>query len=260
MASLDRSRPRHTTAIVTDGSRARYRVQAVADAFAVLEALAPSSPVGVSEIARRTGLQKNKAFRLLATLEELGYVQQVQADGDYRLAPGCLSIARAYLSGDPLLEAAAPVTRALSSLLHETVFLAVRSSDHAVTVAGTAADRSVAYRLEIGALLPLTRSAAGIVLLSNEQTPVPSGQDPVALSGLLEGVRRNGYFVDSGMYDPGCVCLAAPVKDGPGGVKAALCVAGPSERMPAAAIEATLIPSLLEAASTLNLPPAGRSL
>src|SRR5690606_17835924 len=40
-------------------------------------------PVGVSELARRSGLPKSTAFRFLADLEEVGFVERVGAN--YRL-------------------------------------------------------------------------------------------------------------------------------------------------------------------------------
>ncbi len=67
--------------------KSRYRIEAVYKAGQVLNAVANAKePIGPSEIARESGVSVDTAFRMCATLEELGYLQQV---GDrYQLGMG----------------------------------------------------------------------------------------------------------------------------------------------------------------------------
>ena len=64
------------TATARNGERKSYRIDAVARALRVLEALGDNPGVGVTALADRLGLTKSIVFRLLQTLEEGGYVQR----------------------------------------------------------------------------------------------------------------------------------------------------------------------------------------
>ena len=67
-------------------------VQAIRRAFDVLGALA-AGPLGVTEVADRSGLPKSTAARMLATLVHEGAVEQVPGDSRYRLGPRMATLA-----------------------------------------------------------------------------------------------------------------------------------------------------------------------
>ena len=60
-------------------------VQSVDRALTILEMLARSGEAGVTELARGLGVHKSTAFRLVATLENHGLVEQTEDRGKYRL-------------------------------------------------------------------------------------------------------------------------------------------------------------------------------
>lgn len=66
-----------------------YLIKAVERAVRVIDELAEceEGELGISEIARRVNLHKNNVFRILATLETLGYVEQNKETENYRLSP-----------------------------------------------------------------------------------------------------------------------------------------------------------------------------
>ena len=63
-----------------------YEIQTVTNALLLLEAFRDEEEIGVAELARRLNLHKNNVFRLLATLEGQGYIEQSPATERYRLA------------------------------------------------------------------------------------------------------------------------------------------------------------------------------
>ena len=67
-------------------------VQAIRRAFDVLGALA-AGPLGVTDVADRSGLPKSTAARMLATLVHEGAVEQVPGDSRYRLGPRMATLA-----------------------------------------------------------------------------------------------------------------------------------------------------------------------
>jgi hypothetical protein len=73
-----------------------YAIQTVMNAFRMLEVFDGAVAIGVSDVARSLGLHKNNAFRLLATLEIAGYVQQSADSELYHLGPRCLELAHAF--------------------------------------------------------------------------------------------------------------------------------------------------------------------
>ena len=53
-----------------------YAIQTVVNAMRLLEAFRDEEELGVTELSRRLSLHKNNVFRLLATLEAQGYIEQ----------------------------------------------------------------------------------------------------------------------------------------------------------------------------------------
>src|SRR3712207_6802902 len=60
-------------------------VQSVDRALSVLEILAAHGEAGVTEVAAELGVHKSTAFRLVAVLENRGFVEQLADRGKYRL-------------------------------------------------------------------------------------------------------------------------------------------------------------------------------
>src|ERR1700754_1258184 len=67
-------------------------VQSVDRALSILEVLARIGEAGVTEIAAELDVHKSTAFRLVATLESHGMVEQNEDRGKYRLGVGVLRL------------------------------------------------------------------------------------------------------------------------------------------------------------------------
>src|SRR3954463_2128078 len=67
-------------------------VQSVDRALTILGILARLGEAGVTEIAGELGVHKSTAFRLVATLESHGMVEQNEERGKYRLGVGVLRL------------------------------------------------------------------------------------------------------------------------------------------------------------------------
>jgi len=250
---------------VAAAAKDRYVIQSVQEALELLAEIGRASTAGVTDLGKRLTLQKNKVFRLLATLEAAGYVEQVEVAGAYRLAAGCLAPARAYLEHNQLVERARGALAALAKDVHETAVLAVRAADAAVAIAVALPSHPVHYRISPGAVLPLHATAAGRVLLaersSGSESSLPSRLEaftsltvgsPQALQGLVDGVRRAGYATENGEFVEECASLAVPLATGAGAPEAAaLAIHGPSHRMAPNRVEGELLPALRRAAATL---------
>ena len=66
--------------------KSNYTIQSVSHALDVMEQFNGSvDEIGVTELSKRLKLHKNNVFRLLATLEARGYIEQNKVTENYRL-------------------------------------------------------------------------------------------------------------------------------------------------------------------------------
>src|SRR2546428_9375240 len=106
--------------------KANYVIQSVSHALDVLEQFAgDAEELGVTELSKRLRLHKNNVFRLLATLESRGYIEQNRATENYRLGVRCLQLGHSYLEHMGLLRQARPIMAELVRQARETTYLAV---------------------------------------------------------------------------------------------------------------------------------------
>ena len=234
--------------------KSEYAIQTVSNALHMLEVLQTETEIGVSELARRLGLHKNNAFRLLATLELSHFVQQSPTTELYRLGPACLALGRAYSRNHTLMREARPILEGLAAEAGETVHLGILHDDQVVHLDGALpAGQLVLSGSRIGARLPSHCTALGKALLAGilersdagspagdrlalVDRPLPAFTDATLVDGakLMEQLRAvplHGYATDSEEYAQGLCCVAAPVRDASGRIVAALSLSGPSIRL-----------------------------
>ena len=240
-------------------------VRSVDRAAALLLALGElPAEAGVTELARRLGLHKSTASRLLATLERRGLVEQDEDTGKYRIGLAVIRLAdRAEHTRDlrsiakPELDRPARATRESSGLgvLDGDLLLTVAQSDGPVP---RPADRT-------GRSVPLHSVSAGKVLLASMPERevmrlVRRGLDRFTdrtitqLEPLLEDlarVRRRGFATTFGELEPGRNGVAAAVHDARGAVIAAIEIWGPSARLTASRLP-ELVAQVREAASAVS--------
>ena len=223
-------------------------VRSVDRAAALLLALGEShGEAGVTELARRLGLHKSTASRLLATLEKRGLVEQDDETGRYRLGLVVIRLAEKAERTLDLRAIAMPELDRLARATHETTGLGVADGDLFLTVAQADGPNLVAMGDRTGRGVPIHSVAAGKVLLAAMPEReilklVRRGLDRFTdrtitqLEPLLEElarVRRRGYATAFGEFDAGLNGVAAPVHDARGQVTAAVDVWGPAFRITA---------------------------
>src|SRR3989442_2380558 len=105
--------------------KSNYIIRSVAHALDVIEEFyGDADELGVTELSKRLKLHKNNVFRLLATLEARGYIEQNKATENYRLGIGCLRLGHHFITQMGLLRQARPVMMQLAKAGHETAFIA----------------------------------------------------------------------------------------------------------------------------------------
>ena len=90
--------------------KSEYIIQAVSHALDLLEQFHDDiDELGVTELSKRLKLHKNNVFRLLATLESRGYIEQNKATENYRLGLKSLELGQTFIKQMGLLRQAKPI-------------------------------------------------------------------------------------------------------------------------------------------------------
>jgi DNA-binding IclR family transcriptional regulator len=236
----------NTAVSKSTGSDAASTVQSVDRAIVILEILARSGEVGVTELARELGVHKSTAFRLVAALERRDLVEQNAGRGKYRLGTGILRLAGATTSRLDLVQESRTVTRALAQHTGETVNLAVLSDGAALYMDQIAGSSALQPHNWVGQRIPLHATSNGKVLLSSLERSEVARQVPAlraytsntittleALMRELEEVRLRGFAIAIDELEIGLTAVAAPVRNIHGEVMASLSISGPTFRLDA---------------------------
>ena len=247
--------------------KSNYIIQSVSHSLDVLEQFAgDAEELGVTELSKRLKLHKNNVFRLLATLESRGYIEQNRATENYRLGIRCLQLGQSYVQHMGLLRQARPIMTELVRQVRETTYLAVLRRGAVVPVEVVEADRPVRIVSQLGEALPLHATAAGKVYLAYEpeddvRSLLPDGLprftektlvDRAALVQQLRSVASNGYAVDLGECVDEIRAVAVPVRDYARSVVGTLSIVAPAHRLTQERIEKEVAPLVLKAGRELS--------
>ncbi|HWR73961.1 MAG TPA: helix-turn-helix domain-containing protein, partial [Nitrospirota bacterium] len=124
--------------------KANYTVQSVSHALDILESFTKAeNELGVTELSKRLGLHKNNVFRLLATLEHRGYIEQNRTTESYRLGPKTLQIGCIFITQRECRRQARPFLEKLAANTGETAVVAVLRGDQVIYMDSVEADRTV---------------------------------------------------------------------------------------------------------------------
>jgi len=248
-----------------------YAIQTVVNAMRLLEAFRDEEELGVTELSRRLSLHKNNVFRLLATLEQQGYIEQSTASDRYRLGVESLELGQAFLRGRTLLRRARAILEALAVQLEESAHLATLRDFDVVHLDGAQGEQLVLTGLRVGSRLPLHCTALGKVLLGCSPENVREAYDRTLAEAGGLGARTPNTIVDRDKFfehvrtvagagfaldleecEPGLCCAAAPVHDASGRMIAALSVSGPAFRLGEERLLRSVVPAVIGAAETLS--------
>jgi DNA-binding IclR family transcriptional regulator len=221
-------------------------VRSVDRAAALLLALGDSSgEAGVTELARRLGLHKSTASRLLATLQRRGLVEQDEETGKYRLGLVVIRLAEQAERSLDLKGIAYPELEHLARATRETVSLGILQGDAYLTVAQVDGPNMVACPDWTGRASPLHCTASGKVILAalaerdvlriaRPGLEARTERTITTLETLMEElakVRRRGFATAFSEWIAGTNAIAVPVLDARGRVIASVGVWGPSFRI-----------------------------
>ncbi len=220
----------------------------------------------LSEVAQATDMTRATVRRFLLTLLREGYVE---TDGKhFSLRPKVLELGFSVLSCMDIWDVAQPVMNALSARLQESCFAAILDGDSVIYVARANSNRLVSVGINIGSRVPAHCVSTGRVLLASlsedalndyldksrlsKFTP-NTVTSKVKLRSLIEETRRQGWAIVDQELEIGLRSISVPVRDGIGGVVAALNVCCPSSRLSPEEVRTHVLSELQSASQRITL-------
>lgn len=234
------------------GERSPRRVHAVDRALDVLDCMgAAGRPLGVSDIARRTGHSKATVHHVLTTLMSRRYVMQDPYTSLYRLGWALYELGTTVVRDVEFTRAARPFLDRLAADTGESILLGILDDDAVLYLDRGESPSGLRMVANAGRRGPLHATASGKVLLAFSSDaslvervlngPLPkltksTVTDPHALRRQLATVRTRGYAMCRQEREIGLCSLAVPLRNYTGLVVGTLALASPAGRFTKASI------------------------
>ncbi|MCP1576843.1 IclR family transcriptional regulator [Herbaspirillum rubrisubalbicans] len=218
------------------------------------------------ELARRLDIPRSTVFRLLATLERMGFVERADGGRDYRLGMSVLRLGFEYLASLELTEIGRPLLDRLRDEIGYSCNLVVRDGRSIVYVAKSVTQTAFTSHVNVGTRLPAHATVLGRVLLEDLSLPqlralypeqhleVFSSNTPktvVELFDMVQADKERGFVLQEGFFETSISTVAAPVRDHSGLVVAALGATIPSPHIDASQLD-VIVARVRETAAELS--------
>lgn len=221
-------------------------IQVADKIFLVLETLAHTGPIGLTELCHEINLNKTTVHRVLNSLQYLGYVQQDDYTAKYRLSFKIWDIANQLLEKIDIIEEIRPHLRRLALQTGETVHLVQMEGIQATYIAKEESANSVRLVSMVGKNIPLYCSGVGKAMLADmsdmEIKHIWDSSERVALTPHtitnfdtfmteINHIRKCGYATDNEENELGVRCVAASLGTTPQSPRYAFSISAPIHRM-----------------------------
>lgn len=235
-------------------------------AFSALETIASvRRPATISEVAGMLQVPKPTMHRIVRQLEAEHLLQRDPQGRRYEPGPRLQEFALNVIQSSMRAAPRRAILEGLSASLGETCNLGIMVGNAVVYVDRVEAAWPFGLKFDPGSRVPLHCTSMGKLFLG--MLPRCRSEELIGASALyrytdstitepdellreLDRIRENDYAIDNQEFLAGVICLAVPVRDAKGILRAALAVSAPQARMSTArAIEH--LPALRAAAQDL---------
>ncbi|GGD87649.1 IclR family transcriptional regulator [Paenibacillus nasutitermitis] len=216
-------------------------VRAVERALDILLCFTVKNEWPMTEIADRVGLHKSTVHRMLATLEDKGFVIRDLASERYRLGLRIWELSANMSGTDDPAVLGLPEMERLRDMLGETVSLYLRDGNERIRIQAVQSNQAVRRVAPVGVRLPLYVGASSKVLIAFEDQLMreellhdpswPGFFDTVQFRKQIENIRKLGYATSIEEREQGAAAVSSPIFNRAGKLVAALSVSGPANRL-----------------------------
>ena len=254
-------------AAVSTSIQKRDFAQTLARGLEVLQAFNVERPhATTTQVAEIAGISRAAARRILLTLRELGYVEEVTTHY-WRLTPKVLRLGFAFFSSQSIWSVIADDVRALAQEVNEPCAVAVLDGTDILYVIRDSTRRIISTHVSPGERLPAYAASLGKVLLAALPEPeleryfeietlprrtkktITSKQ---ALRRALSQVRSKDYAIADEEMEDGLISIAVPIHVSTGEVIAAINLSSHTSRMSLDELVSRMLPKLRRAAERID--------
>lgn len=198
--------------------------------------------LGLTEAAQSLGISRSSTFRLLYTLEQLGFVRRGTDQRKFFAGLQVMNLRASVIQTDVSEAASEPMER-LRSATGSSVHLSVLDGREVLYIRSLSGLRRVTTNIGVGTRLPAHATSMGRLLLGalsnaelralyrNVRLAAHTAQTVTSVAKLGELLRADaerGYVMSEGYFDADIWSIAAPVHDHSGSVVAALSITLPA--------------------------------
>jgi DNA-binding IclR family transcriptional regulator len=238
--------------------------QTVARALSIIEFFA-EKPRSLTAVSQHLEVHKSTALRLLQTLEAGGFARQ-NADGAYTVGFRMVALAQQALDDIDVHAVAHPHLLALSRRIGHTLHLAQLMDDEIVYIDKVEGEGAVKMRSRVGSPAELHTAGIAKVVLAYLEEPVQSRllqrvtyrrftdttlTSAASLRHELEKTVVRGWAEDDGEFEDYINCIALPIRNARGVVRAGLSMTAVRALAPLEELRA-YVPQLKEAATAIS--------
>ncbi|HOA35824.1 MAG TPA: IclR family transcriptional regulator [Bacillota bacterium] len=221
-------------------------IQSLERGMRTLLYLSERRTAGVTEVAKKLGVNKSTAYRILETLMSFNMVAQDPATAKYKLGPGILQLSDQLVKGLNIISLAKPYMARLVNETGESSHLCMLSNDSAVVIDQIMTDSRLSVNARVGNTEPVYCSSVGKCLVAfcdevkreaiiSKIDFVPFTKKTITdrerLRAELERIVEKGYAVDNGELSDDIICIAAPIYNHLGKVFYSVGISGPKSRI-----------------------------
>jgi IclR family KDG regulon transcriptional repressor len=193
-------------------------IQSIKRTFDILEYIAANgNTVRLNDIAQALGLQKTTVHNFLASLKQLGYIEQDELTPRYRLTAKIRHLDFSEIPYQKLRSDLKPVIEKLTAESGETSFMAIQMGSYFRYEYKCEPNRSLKISLELGKEIEMKHTAIGKVFMAYSPHLSNSIYKGVIESEIkvqeseMQRILDKGYALDLEEYEKELNCIAIPL-------------------------------------------------
>lgn len=214
-------------------------------ALKVLEVVGETrEAISAADVANEIGADRSTTYRMLATLEDAGYVVRDESGKRFKLSYKVISLGRNLLAQDEQDELIRAALRELATATEETVHYSILEGHETVIIMRAKGSQLVSVDFQVGDRAAVHCTSIGKALLAYESPAIIEDvigrglplvakntiTDPEVFRTELQRIRSQGYAIDDREFADEMRCIAIPIFGSGGRVKGGINFSGPDSR------------------------------
>ena len=245
-----------------------YFVPGLFRGLRVLEILAEhEAPMSASELAREMEISRSSAFRLVYTLNYMGFTQNAKGSQDVELGGRVLNLGFSFLASQKMIQTARADLKSLRDDTKISSHMAILESKEVLFLECIQSKSGHLSNVNVGRRMPAYQSPLGWILLSDltsrklmalykdvEMTQL-TDKTPNTPNMLVDAVNKaveTGIVVSYGSAGKDGISISAPIFDKEGAIVAAIDISGPNAAFDMQIIQSFYIPNVEKAARSIS--------